>query len=539
VASTLLADKVRQTFGSLDKQLEGHNRLAQAISRKQYLLFLGAGIAGAVGYPGWEDLVDGVRREVGRTIRLTTIHPLEQAQVVWNYYLENVFKARPITDAMQRKQAELEFNQLVLKTLEKLRKPAEKPAWFDRLCEFIPQNVVTTNWDKVIEEYLFDRLVNCFCFCAGKPTVHPDLPNLYKIHGDVDDPRYLVFTEDQFSRWEQDDPYLVAKLRVLFSENVTLCLGYTFRDPNVQHQHFRAFIRFQGATEPVYLLIDPIRHPPDEWGLLKEQREYFGSRNVTLLLGSIQDLLELLHEKVTQYAQSAVYYIESIKPVMDDLNKWKTYVDRAFIKQQSLRLPKSPSTDRIRILITALIQVGQSPEVREDIGLDTGEGLSHEVGLCILGDIAYLLSRYRTVGLISDDIYNQLTQLTKRFTTKDSGAWLFTQERERLAVLLDLLPLLPTESQVNLAPTFAEHLLFAGPSLGECWGSWNDLNRRIGELPVALLKPVLQEIIPAEDWVERREKIRDSLTEEKSSTRLGLRLRLLQKHPGFAETITI
>lgn len=539
MTNTVLSDKAIETFGSLHQQLKGHDRLIQAISRNQYVLFLGAGIAGAVGYPGWQDLVDGVRREVGRTIRLTTIHPLEQAQIVWNHYISEVYKARPITDATQRNLAEQEFNKIVLTTLEKLRKSTERPDWFDSLQDILPQNVVTTNWDKVIERNLFDSLVNCFCFHGGKPTINPDLPNLYKIHGDVEDYRYLVFTEDQFFRWEQDDPYLVAKLTVMFSEHVTLCLGYSFRDPNVQHQHFRAFLRFQGATEPVYLLFDPAKHPANEWGLLREQREYFRSRNVTLLFGSIPELLEFLKKGVEEYNQSAIRIKESITPVLDDLKKWIIYVAPTTVKQHSMRLPKSPSVDRRRLLINALIQVGQSPDVREHVGLSADEGLSHELGLCILSDIVYLLSSYKSGTPLSSDTYEVLIRLTMRFTTQDSGAWQFSQQRERMAVLLDLLPLIPTEFQIELAPAFAEHLLFAGPSLGECWGSWNDLNRRIGDVPIGMLKPVLEEIIPADNWRERLDKIRVALSEENGSKRLGIRLRLLQKHPSFNEVLLV
>jgi hypothetical protein len=377
--------------------------------------------------------------------------------------------------------------------------------------------------------------VNCFCFCAGRPEINRNLPNLYKIHGDISDSRHLCFTEDQYYRWEQDDQYLVSKLRVLFSENVTLCLGYSFRDPNVQHQHFRAFLRFQGAVEPVYLLFDPARHPIDEWGFLKEQREYFGSRNVTLLFGSIPDLLTLIDTKAAEYSKSAAFQLEYLSPVIEDIKKWKSQLDKTSIGQHTQRLPSRPSAERLRMLTVGLIGFGLSPEIRETVGLSVGEGLPHDVGLFLLEDLKYLLVNHNEKELISETDFTNIIQLLNRFTTKDGGAWQFVQERKRFSLLFDFIPLLPDNLQPNLAPTFSEHLLFAGPSIGECWGTWNDLNRRISELPLAFLQRTIEEIIPADSPQKRKEKIQSYLAEDKAYTNLGVRLRLLQKHPGFQE----
>lgn len=536
VTATDLTDIIHQTFGGLQEQLRGDNRLIQAVARRQYVLFLGAGIPASMGYPGWDELVEGVRQEVGRSIRLSTIHPLEQAQVVWNHYVNNVFKARPITDATQRTQAELEFNKIVLSTLQRLYKPSRRPDWFDLLQKYLPVNIVTTNWDKTIETELLDGLVNCFCFCAGMPSVNRRLPNLYKIHGDVADPRYLVFTEDQFYRWEQDDTYLVAKLRVLFSENVTLCMGYSFRDPNVQHQHFRAFLRFQGSVEPVYLLIDPTMHRKDEWGLLKERREYYGSRNVTVLFGSIPELLELLEGEVKDYAQSAAYRLESIEPIKNDLLNWRNKLETTDVRQHWLRLPTKASTERLILLTKGLILVGLFPEIREVIGLDIGEGMPHEVGIRLLEDLRYLLVNHNVVKEhLSESDYLDLVALLNRFSTKDGGAWQFGQQRVRFNLVLDLLPFLPVNILDAMAPTLAEHLLFSGPSYGDCWGSWNDIDRRVNEIPMGLVRPVIEELIQAESWSERRVKIQEYLQDDKALTRLGIRLRLLQKHPGWKE----
>jgi hypothetical protein len=530
--------RAQKVFGSLEAQMSEHPRLVSAVAKTDYVLFLGAGISKAVGYPLWEELIDHVRVKLERPLKLQKTSPLQQAQILWNYFTKSKFKLRPITDDARRAQAELEFNQIVLDALADLKKSVPAPEWFQLLKHVLPNDIVTTNWDDVPERLLLDGLANVFRFRGGKPSRYPEFKNIYKIHGSEDDPRHLVVTEDQYLRWETDDPYLVAKLSVLFSEKPTLCLGYSFRDPNVQLEHFRAFVRFADAVEPVYLLIDPTRHDEEEWGFLREQKEYFASRNVALLFGDVAGLLSLLIAQGNKYVESERFRVEQIEPVRKELATWVASATKPYPRPVVERLPYDPSDAKLKLLIKGLVEIGDSDYARKSVGLELqDENIPHGMGVCLLADLAHLLdtASKRNVDVNTDDL-KAIAAVADRFTTKDAGAWIFAEHRERMRVFIGLASRLPAAVVVHLARPLAEHLMFAGEGLGQCWGGWNDLRNNIDAIPATLLRPLLQELVEDSDWKSARVKVAASL--DKPETRVGRRVALLSKHSHFEEVMT-
>lgn len=57
---------------------------------------------------------------------------------------------------------------------------------------------------------------------------------IYKIHGSADDFRSIVLTSEDYKQYRSKNPYLVAKILTLFSENPVLFFGYSFTDKHVQ-----------------------------------------------------------------------------------------------------------------------------------------------------------------------------------------------------------------------------------------------------------------------------------------------------------------
>lgn len=93
--------------------------------------------------------------------------------------------------------------------------------------------VLTTNYDKLIESIApkykvyssQEELITAQLYGIGE---------LYKIHGDVDNPGTMVLTEKDYEQFEKKYKYLAAKLLTIFSEFPIVFLGYSISDNNIR-----------------------------------------------------------------------------------------------------------------------------------------------------------------------------------------------------------------------------------------------------------------------------------------------------------------
>lgn len=93
--------------------------------------------------------------------------------------------------------------------------------------------IITTNWDD-LTEILFpkfrayvgqDELIFAPTFNVGE---------IYKIHGSVHNPESLILTIDDYTKYNEKNAYLAAKLTTIFIEHPIIFLGYSISDTNVQ-----------------------------------------------------------------------------------------------------------------------------------------------------------------------------------------------------------------------------------------------------------------------------------------------------------------
>ena len=125
-----------------------------------------------------------------------------------------------ISKYLSEKSAEIKQDDVVLEELEFL-----KNANF--------QGIITTNWDILLEELFphFDVYVGQEELLNSTPQM---LGEIYKIHGSCLSPNSLVLTSDDYERYYEKNPYLIAKLLAIFIEHPIIFLGYSFSDENIQ-----------------------------------------------------------------------------------------------------------------------------------------------------------------------------------------------------------------------------------------------------------------------------------------------------------------
>ena len=95
--------------------------------------------------------------------------------------------------------------------------------------------VITTNYDRFIEKYIFDSDYTVFkrqyeMFSADSYNI----AEIYKIHGCVTDADTIVITKNDYEHFQETRKLFIAKMLTLFAESPIIFLGYSLTDENIR-----------------------------------------------------------------------------------------------------------------------------------------------------------------------------------------------------------------------------------------------------------------------------------------------------------------
>lgn len=196
--------------------------LAEAIKKRQAVLFVGAGASMAVGLPSWQMLIDHLIEELGLD-REVIAGMNDGYQMLAEFYRLTQGSIGPLRSWLDRNW-KVSAERVCKSALHRLIVELDFPI------------VYTTNYDRNLEAAYethgkpYAKIVNAkdVALAIGGAT------QIIKYHGDFDDDTSLVLTETDFlDRLAFDSP-LDIKFRADALGRTILFIGYSMSDPNIR-----------------------------------------------------------------------------------------------------------------------------------------------------------------------------------------------------------------------------------------------------------------------------------------------------------------
>jgi SIR2-like domain len=206
----------------MDAKSSSRAVLANAIQRRQAILFVGAGASMAVGLPSWQTLIDHLLKELD--LDADVIEGMNDGyQMLAEFYRLKQGGLGALRSWLDRNW-KVASDGVAESRLHKLIVELDFPA------------IYTTNYDRNLETAFevhrkpYAKIANAKQIADAADGV----TQIIKYHGDFDDDSSLVLTETDFLNRLSFDSPLDIKFRADALSRTILFIGYSMSDPNIR-----------------------------------------------------------------------------------------------------------------------------------------------------------------------------------------------------------------------------------------------------------------------------------------------------------------
>jgi hypothetical protein len=128
---------------------------------------------------------------------------------------------------------------LIEAVINELQCSFPKPGSVHRALTRLPFDIIyTTNFDKLIESTYQDKESipvviardDDMSFLGGRRSL-----SIIKMHGDIDHPRRMVLTTEDYEKYLENHPVMATHLSAMLITRTALFIGYSLSDPNITH----------------------------------------------------------------------------------------------------------------------------------------------------------------------------------------------------------------------------------------------------------------------------------------------------------------
>ena len=264
--------------------------LINSIDNRNAVFFCGAGISHGVegerGFAGGQELArDMAEKLLERAVR--DDEPLDLKQIAQEVIWAKNERRGPLNEYL----------------LEVFTKPEIKPLRAHKYLAYLDCNVITTNYDTLIERAFSDAGKRCNTIVREKDLTRMKDVNVVKIHGCITDVDRIVITEQDYYRWLISDSEMKTLVRLWLLQYPIVFIGFSLSDPNLRQLYYGLQRRFGEALKEAYAVF---KVEPDNYDMrfIRKQGIKIIERDATAFL---EDLVEqvVLPRAYKEYAPIA------------------------------------------------------------------------------------------------------------------------------------------------------------------------------------------------------------------------------------------
>jgi hypothetical protein len=184
-------------------------------------LFVGAGLSVNAGLPSWNELLESLGKRLFSANSeayqfFTSCSNQEKAQHLYDSS-DKITTINRIRDLFDRSLSEM-----------------DESLTHEKITTLPVENIITTNWDDLIEQAFKSKRLG-FTSIWKDDQLSSALNggiNLIKLHGTLEDPGSIIFSEDDYNRTFHTNPLIKMFLTMLLSRSTVLMIGYSYQDDN-------------------------------------------------------------------------------------------------------------------------------------------------------------------------------------------------------------------------------------------------------------------------------------------------------------------
>lgn len=186
-------------------------KIQESKNDNKLVFFIGSGMSTNVGLPDWKQLINELKKDLNTTeedyLKVAQLYFLEFGEYE---YLKKVKSFFPLEN-------------IVIQNTHSL------------LVKLFPQNIITTNWDVVIEKAI-DNEMALYDVVRNDSELINTTSNrkLIKMHGDIEIGN-IIFKEDDYLEYSQKFPLVENYVKSILSTNTVIFLGYSYNDINLKY----------------------------------------------------------------------------------------------------------------------------------------------------------------------------------------------------------------------------------------------------------------------------------------------------------------
>ncbi|KRB57954.1 SIR2 family protein [Flavobacterium sp. Root186] len=214
-------------------------KLEDAIKNNTLVIFVGAGCSIPLGMPSWRKLVEDILQDLDNKYGQTSDTNFKNILSGVKANSKTLFDAlnKIENDVDNGTDFKIKTQEFINSQIEEISKKFPEDSKAHRLLWEISSKIITTNYDKILEEYIpksispkiFD---NSNAFQSLKSQSN-NAEFLYKIHGDYEDPKSIILFESDYKDIYRNENYNTDTLATHFKEKTLLFIGFSLTDPFV------------------------------------------------------------------------------------------------------------------------------------------------------------------------------------------------------------------------------------------------------------------------------------------------------------------